>query len=126
MDPELAVPVKTAALLRDVFNNDHPHLRRQMRGRQHALDDRRRKAGALVVTFEDRPSGAARQSEHLGLLVERDNARRCEGLAELPDLGYLSGLHLRHAARNVGARRLRMGLRPIAARQLGMIDRHLG
>ena len=109
-EPCLAVSIKTGGLFLDVLMDFGADNRRKLCGRQNAINCGRREAGVLVVAFEYGPSGASRQPERIGLLVERAKSGSNESLADFPNFGRLFRLHFNHIVRkrsgSVGSRRL--------------------
>ena len=90
--PRLAVAIAARALFRDVFKNLCAHKRGKPWRRQHAIDDCRRESGAFVLTFDNRPGGAAREPERAGLLVKPEEPCDGKSISELPDFRALSRL----------------------------------
>src|SRR5262245_5673392 len=103
--------IKTGGLFLAVFDNYRKHERRQLPRRQHAIDDARREAGALMLSFEDCPRGTTREPKHLGLLTKRAESRTHQCLTKLADFGALSRLLFYDWLRALFAREILLSLR---------------
>ena len=90
-----AVLSPSGGLLGDIFEDCGAYARREPRRRQHAIDDRWRDSGSLVLAFEQIPGRAARESQRIGLLVERSQSHCGERIPKLPDLRALAFSHCR-------------------------------
>src|SRR5262245_22059259 len=91
---DFAVAIQAGGFLVDIFMDRGLNGRRKLWCRQHAIDDGCRQTGSFVVAFKDSPGGAASEAERLGLLVEGLKAQSDENVAEFPDFGRLSRLHI--------------------------------
>ena len=65
---QLAVAIQSGDFFIDVFKNNGADEWRKLWGCQHAVDDRCRETGALVIGLQDGPRRAASQSQGLRLL----------------------------------------------------------
>ena len=92
---QLAVAIQSGDFFIDVFKNNGADERRKLWGCQHAVDDRCRETGALVIGLQDGPRRAASQSQGLRLLIERQITQSDESVADFPDFRRLSSLHVR-------------------------------
>ena len=90
--PVISVKPRTAFL--NVFDDFCANQRMQVWGRQDLIDDRCRQPGALVISFDNRPGGASRQSKRSGLLVKRPETCSDECVGNFSNLGRLSCFHL--------------------------------
>src|SRR6478736_2757768 len=92
---QLAVAIHSGDFFINVFKNNGADEWRKLWGCQHAVDDRCRETGALVIGLQDGPGRAASQSQGLRLLIERQITQSDESVANFPDFRRLSSLRVR-------------------------------
>jgi hypothetical protein len=90
----LAVAISACDFVLDILINLGADLPRQPWCGQHLTDELCRNARAFVMAFEKGPSGASRQPEYLGLLIERVEPSGDQGVANLANLTRLHDLKL--------------------------------
>ena len=99
--PSLAVPIGPFRFLLHVFKNYLFCGRGKLRRCKHLFDEGCRKARALVLSTQYRPSRTSRQTKTPGLLIERSktSTRKC-----LPKLSHFGRLHRLQTRTNGGRR----------------------